>query len=105
MRQLALQYPKSPLNNGSFLIYLTARDQGRGEAALKQLEQDAQLKKANALKVDGGLSEIRFHALDITDKSSITAFAETLRKNHGDEGIDFFINNAAIALDGFGNCS
>ncbi len=101
MRQLALQYPNSPLNSGPFLIYLTARDQGRGEAALKNLEQDPQLKKANALKADGGLSEIRFHTLDITDSKSITTFAETLKRDHGD-GIDFVINNAGIALDGFG---
>ncbi|KAH9875129.1 hypothetical protein J1614_004618 [Plenodomus biglobosus] len=100
VRQLALQYPTSPANNGSFLIYLTARDQGRGEAAVKSLEQDAQLKEAKALKADGGLSEIKFHKLDITDSSSITSFAEDLKKAHGD-GIDFVINNAGIALDGF----
>lgn len=100
VRQLALQYPQSPLNNGSFLIYLTARDKGRGEAALKELEQDAQLKKAKALKADGGLSEIKYHALDISDSGSIQALAQHLKQAHGD-GIDFVINNAGIALDGF----
>jgi carbonyl reductase 1 len=82
------------------LIYLTARDQGRGEAALKDLEQDAQLKQAKALKADGGLSEIKFHLLDITSSSSIKTLAEHLKQAHGD-GIDFVINNAGIAMDGF----
>ncbi|KAI4626559.1 hypothetical protein J4E83_003710 [Alternaria metachromatica] len=100
VQQLALQYPKSPLNNGPFLIYLTARDQGRGEAAVRDLEQDAALKQAKALKADGGLSEIKFHLLDITSSSSIKTLADHLKQAHGD-GIDFVINNAGIALDGF----
>ncbi|KAL6710791.1 hypothetical protein ACN47E_007848 [Coniothyrium glycines] len=100
VRQLALQYPKSPLDNGPFLIYLTARDQGRGEAAVKELEQDTQLKKAKALKAYGGLSEIKFHALDITDSGSIRTLAQHLKQAHSD-GIDFVINNAGIAMDGF----
>ncbi len=29
VRQLALQYPQSPLNSGPLLIYLTARDTSR----------------------------------------------------------------------------
>jgi carbonyl reductase 1 len=101
VRQLALQYPKSPLNNGPLLIYLTARDQGRGEAAVKDLEQDSQLKQAQALKADGGLSEIKFHKLDITDNTSIKSLADHLKQAHGD-GIDFVINNAGIAMNGFG---
>jgi carbonyl reductase 1 len=82
------------------LIYLTARDQGRGEAAVKDLEQDAQLKEAKALKADGGLSQIEFHLLDITSSSSIKTLADHLKQAHGD-GIDFVINNAGIAMDGF----
>jgi carbonyl reductase 1 len=101
VRQLALQYPKSPLNNGPFLIYLTARDKGRGEAAVKELQQDAQLKQAKALKADGGLSEIKFHAFDVTDKDSVKTLADHLKAAHSD-GIDFVINNAGIALNGFG---
>lgn len=82
------------------LIYLTARDKSRGEAALTELEQDVQLRKARALKADGGLSEIKFHALDITDSDSIRNLAHHLKEAHG-QGIDFIINNAGIALDGF----
>ena len=62
------------------MIYLTARDQGRGEAAVKDLEQDAQLKEAKALKADGGLSEIKFHLLDITSSSSIIIIEKACRK-------------------------
>ncbi|CBX93171.1 similar to carbonyl reductase [Plenodomus lingam JN3] len=101
VRQLALQYPTSPASNGSLLVYLTARDQGRGEAAVQSLENDAQLKQAKALKADGGLSEIKYHQLDITDSNSIRSFAAELKAAHED-GIDFVINNAGIALNGFG---
>ncbi|KAF2446749.1 carbonyl reductase [Karstenula rhodostoma CBS 690.94] len=100
VRQLTLQYPKSPLNNGSFLIYLTARDQSRGEAAVQDLHNDAQLKQAKALKSDGGQTEVEYHQLDITDQRSLDSFAAHIKKTHGD-GIDFVINNAGIALNGF----
>ena len=83
------------------LIYLTARDKGKGEAALKQLEQDSQLQQAKALKAHGGLAEIKYHQLDITDEASIKTLAEHLKESHS-EGIDFVINNAGIALNGFG---
>ncbi|KAF2730503.1 carbonyl reductase [Polyplosphaeria fusca] len=100
VRQLALQYPKSSLNNGPLLIYLTARDKARGEAALQDLLKDDQLKKSKALTADGGLSDVEYHALDIADSGSIHSFAEHLKGAHG-EGIDFVINNAGIALNGF----
>ncbi|KAF2107285.1 carbonyl reductase [Lophiotrema nucula] len=100
VRQLAVQYPNSPHNSGPLLIYLTARDKGRGEAAVKELLEDGQLKRSKALTRDGGLSEIKYHQLDITESSSIQSFAEDLKKAHGD-GIDFVINNAGIALQGF----
>ncbi|KAF2436476.1 carbonyl reductase [Tothia fuscella] len=100
VRQLALQYPKSPYNNGPLLIYLTARDKGRGEQAVKDIEGDAQLKKAKALSSDGGLSDVRYHQLDISETKSIQDFAAYLKKEHPD-GIDFAINNAGIALQGF----
>jgi carbonyl reductase 1 len=64
------------------------------------LHEDEQLKAAKALRSDGGLSEIKFHALDITDSKSIQTFVQDLKQSHSD-GIDFVINNAGIALDGF----
>jgi carbonyl reductase 1 len=116
---LALQYPKSPYNDGPVVIYLTARDNGRGEKALQELQEDPSLKKAKALKADGGLAQIKFHALDISQTKSIQDFASFLKAEHP-EGIDFgnkknprfdhwwspltlsVINNAGVALQGFG---
>jgi carbonyl reductase 1 len=102
VRQLALQYPSSPLNDGQFLVYLTARDDARGENALNQLSDDPQLKKARALAADGGLTTLRFHNLDIGDAGSIQSLRDYLKTTHPD-GIDFVINNAGIAMQGFDN--
>ncbi|XP_069688609.1 carbonyl reductase [NADPH] 3-like isoform X2 [Periplaneta americana] len=63
------------------LVYLTARDVGRGEAAV------AELKKL-------GL-EPKFHQLDITDQESLDSFRDFIKKEHG--GIDILVNNAAMA--------
>ena len=93
---MALQYPQSGFNNGPLLIYLTARDQGRGEAALKQIHEDAQLKQAKALVSQGGLSTIKYKQLDISDKQSIDKLADDLKTEHGQ--IDVLINNAGIAM-------
>ena len=101
VRNLALQYPSSAFNNGPLLIYLTARDQGRGEAAVKELQNDGQLKKAMALAQDGGLATIKYHGLDISEEKSIGDFGIFLKKEHP-EGIDMVVNNAGIAMDGFG---
>ncbi|KAF6812092.1 carbonyl reductase [Colletotrichum sojae] len=100
VRQLALQYPKSHLNNGSLLIYLTARDKSRGEQALAGMQDDAYLKKAKALSAHGGLTEVKYHQLDISDSKSIADLAAFLKKEHPD-GVDFVINNAGIAMQGF----
>ena len=80
VRQLALQYPKSPLNGGPLLVYLTARDEKSGKDAVASLETDEALRQAKALQSDGGLTSIRFHRLDISDSASIAAFAEHLSK-------------------------
>jgi carbonyl reductase 1 len=88
VRQLALQYPKSQFNNGPLLVYLTARDQGKGQEALKNLYDDAALKEAKALKNDRGLTEVKYHQLDISETKSIHDLAEFLKKTHPD-GIDF----------------
>ncbi|KAK0654803.1 carbonyl reductase [Cercophora newfieldiana] len=100
VRQLALQYPKSPFNSGPLLIYLTARDAKRGESAMTSLAADPALRQAKALQSDGGLTSIQFHSLDIASSSSIATFAQHLADAHPD-GIDFVINNAGIAMDGF----
>lgn len=100
VRQLALQYPNSKLNNGPFLIYLGARDQSRGQKAVDDLKSDKQLLSAKALQQDGGLTEIKYASLDIGDKKSIQEFADFLKKEHGQ--IDILVNNAGVAIDGFG---
>ncbi|KAF9875359.1 carbonyl reductase [Colletotrichum karsti] len=100
VRQLALQYPESYLSSGSLLIYLTARDQSRGEQALADIQADADLKKAKALTAHGGLADIKYRQLDISNSKSIASLAEALKKDHP-EGIDFVINNAGIAMQGF----
>lgn len=101
VRNLALQYPSSAFNNGPLLIYLTARDKSRGEEAVKTLQNDDQLKKAKALAQDGGLATIKYHGLDISKKQSILDFAKFLKEEHPD-GIDIVVNNAGIAMEGFG---
>ena len=101
VRNLALQYPSSAFNNGPLLIYLTARDQGRGEEAVKTLQSDPQLKRAKALSSDGGLATIKYHGLDISKPQSIQDFASFLKEEHP-EGIDMVVNNAGIAMNGFG---
>jgi carbonyl reductase 1 len=100
VRQLALQYPSSKFNTGPLLIYLTARNEERGRAALEKIQSDPQLKKASALRSHGGLTDVQYLPLDIDSTQSIDAFATTIKKQHP-EGIDFLINNAAIAMDGF----
>lgn len=100
VRQLALQYPKSPLNNGPLLVYLTARNEERGRAALDTLNADPALKQAKALRRHGGLTDIEYLPLDISEEKSIDKFATLLKDKHPD-GIDFLINNAAIAMQGF----
>ena len=95
VRNLALQYPRSPLNNGPLLVYLTARDQSRGEDALKNLHNDPQLRHAKALAADGGQTTLAYHQLDISDTKSIHQFAAFLGKEHP-EGIDVLINKYTL---------
>jgi len=65
----------------SALVYLTARDVGRGEEAVKGLASQ-------------GLKAV-FHQLDVTDKASIASFAAHLKDQHG--GLDVLVNNAGFA--------
>ena len=103
VRNLALQYPSSQLNDGGgpLLIYLCARDRGRGEEAVRTLENDSTLRKAKVFARDGGLTTVKYHGLDISQTKSILDFAGFLEKEHP-EGIDMVVNNAGIAMNGFG---
>lgn len=64
------------------IVYLTARDRQRGEAAVKQLQ-------AEGLSPD-------CHLLDVTDETSVTALADVLKQRFG--GVDIFISNAAARI-------
>ncbi|KAK5125591.1 hypothetical protein LTR85_011865 [Meristemomyces frigidus] len=100
VRNLALQYPTSPLKAGPFLIYLTARSAERGAEAVNTLNNDPQLKEAKVLAQDGGDTTIKFRELDISQTKSIQEFSKFLKTEHP-EGIDILINNAGIAMQGF----
>ncbi|XP_028279924.1 carbonyl reductase [NADPH] 1-like [Parambassis ranga] len=63
-------------------VYLTARDVGRGQAAVESLASE-------------GLKPL-FHQLDINDLNSITAAAAFFKEKYG--GVDVLINNAGIAF-------
>ena len=64
-----------------FIWSLSARDEGRGQAAVEELKKE-------------GLSP-KFHQLDITDHASIVKLAGFLKEKYG--GIDILVNNAGIA--------
>jgi carbonyl reductase 1 len=100
VRQLALQYPKSSFNTGPLLIYLTARNEERGRAALESIKTDPQLQDAKALRTQGGLADVEYLPLDIDSPQSIEQFANKIKELHP-QGIDFLVNNASIAMDGF----
>ncbi|MBN3312009.1 CBR1 reductase, partial [Atractosteus spatula] len=63
-------------------VYITARDVGRGQAAVQSLKSE-------------GLNPL-FHQLDITDLTSIRTLRDFLKERYG--GIDVLINNAGIAF-------
>jgi carbonyl reductase 1 len=54
------------------------------------------LKAVEAVSAETGSKSIRFHQLDICDKSSIQRLRDSLMKNHG--GLDVLVNNAGIAF-------
>ncbi|KAK6436553.1 hypothetical protein LTR95_007258 [Oleoguttula sp. CCFEE 5521] len=95
---LALDYPKSALNNGPLTIYLTARSAERGAEAVKTLTSESTLKQSGVL--EDGKTAITFATLDISQTKSIQSFRDFLKSEQPD-GIDILINNAAVALQGF----
>ncbi|XP_067663237.1 carbonyl reductase [NADPH] 1-like [Haliotis asinina] len=62
-------------------VFLTSRDEGRGQAAIADLNKE-------------GLQP-KFHQLDINDQSSIERLKSFLQTTYG--GLDVLVNNAAIA--------
>lgn len=68
-------------------VYLTARDEARGRAALTDL-RPAELGPEAA--------ELRFERLDVTVDLEVAELAERLRQRHG--GVDIVISNAAARI-------
>ena len=63
-------------------VYLTARDEARGQAAVAELNKE-------------GLQP-KFHILDIGNEETVTKFRDFIKEKHG--GIDVLVNNAGIAF-------
>ena len=63
-------------------VYLTSRDEGRGQAAVDTLRQE-------------GL-EPNFHVLDIGNEDTIVKLRDFIKEKYG--GIDILVNNAGIAF-------
>lgn len=99
-RGIALRYATSALNNGPLLLYLTARNEQRGEEAVKNIQKDEALAQAKALSKDGGLVDIKFKHVDVADERSVQDFETYIKAQHSD-GIDILVNNAGVFLDGF----
>jgi carbonyl reductase 1 len=66
----------------SGVVYLTARDPGRGEAAVRASRE-------------AGI-QLAFHPLDVTSDASVAALADHLGTEHG--GVDIVISNAAARI-------
>ena len=64
-------------------VFLTARDAGRGMAAVAELLEKEKLK-------------VHFHQLDIDDLGSIERLRDFMKEKYG--GLDVLVNNAAIAF-------
>uniref|UniRef100_A0A0B7AQJ4 Uncharacterized protein n=1 Tax=Arion vulgaris TaxID=1028688 RepID=A0A0B7AQJ4_9EUPU len=63
-------------------VFLTSRDEGRGKAAVKELEKE-------------GLHP-KYFLLDINNRKNVEELRDFLQKNYN--GLDVLINNAGIAF-------
>ena len=55
------------------------------------------------LTTHGGRTSVEFLPLDIGRKESVTGLIDELKKRHPG-GVDVVVNNAGVALQGFGEC-
>ena len=65
-------------------VYLTARDEGRGQAAVALLKAE-------------GLLSPKFHQLDITSQESVDTLKKFVLEKYG--GIDVLVNNAGMMFN------
>lgn len=65
-------------------VVLTARDEGKGRASAQMLSASG--------------ADVRFHGLDVTDRSQVQALAQWVEDELG--GADVLVNNAGILVDG-----
>ena len=65
------------------IFFPIARNEELGKKALEQIQSL-------------GISNVKYHQLDITDKASIERFAKYIKDTHG--GLDVLVNNAAILI-------
>lgn len=80
VRALARHYMEQ---EQEFVVYLTARDQERGQQAMELLQGE-------------GVRGVVCHQLDITDQTSVETLAKHIRGEHG--GLDVLVNNAGVAF-------
>ncbi|KAJ3335061.1 Carbonyl reductase [NADPH] 3 [Gonapodya sp. JEL0774] len=94
VRRLCREYSASSWNQPPrpLIVYLTSRDQERGEAAasLIRTEMETLGESANAV-------EIRYHVLDVTEHSHIDQLAKDLVASHGERCIDALVLNAGVS--------
>ncbi|XP_045510866.1 carbonyl reductase [NADPH] 3-like [Colias croceus] len=79
-RGLGFEIVKGLCQKFDGVVYLTARNEERGQKAVQDLERI-------------GLRP-HFHILDVTSDESVEQFASFIKSQH--EGIDVFVNNAGI---------
>ncbi|CAK1550012.1 unnamed protein product [Leptosia nina] len=79
-RGLGFEIVKGLCQKFNGAVYLTSRDEERGQKAVRDLEEL-------------GLHPL-FHILDVTSDESVEKFASFIKSHHG--GIDVLVNNAGI---------
>ena len=93
MRKLALDFPKRcPEKN--LLIYLTARNPALGDAAVRRIYEDEEIKEAKVLTNDGGSVLVCFRKLDVAARGSRSSFIAHIFDLH--PSIDLLFNNAGV---------
>jgi NAD(P)-dependent dehydrogenase (short-subunit alcohol dehydrogenase family) len=89
-RTATTSYLYQKLGRSSATIYLTARDEGRGKAALKNVQGDAAVH-----------TTIEFAQLDMASKESVAKFKELIASKH--KSVDVLVNNVRSSSKSYPN--